>query len=282
MLTRQIHSATGCSLARCFSAAHVWLARASTLVLLILGCISGQAGAQTESVESEFDSWWTQTKWRYTTGLDYSRGDYGLTEDTEIIYVPISVEADFFPMRARIMLPFLSIDGPTGVLPGGGGTVSGTTRGLGQLVGSFGYLWMPPSQALPYLEFTGKVTAPTETSEDLGNGAWAFSLQVDPFKSFGRLLAFGRLGRKFYTGGTSDDRFYASVGASFRLHERYRLGVAYDWYQASTDSVQDTHELSPYFGIKIGKHWSISPYGLIGLSDGAPDLGMGVTLSVRP
>ncbi len=216
------------------------------------------------------------------TGFDYSRGSYGLDQDTEYYYVPISIEADFFPVRARLTVPILSVDGPSGVLIDGNANGSSTrVTGLGRIVGSLGYLWVPSSTALPYLEVTGKVTAPTETANDLGNGEWAFAIQAELFKSFGDWTAFGQAGRKFYTGSVADDRFYTSIGASVRVHPRVQVGLAYDWYEASVDSVRDTHQLSPFAGFKLGPRLSVGPYGLIGLSQGAPDYGVGFSVSWR-
>ncbi len=250
------------------------------LGFLVLVLIANRVGAEQASVEPPASSWWSDALWKYSTGLDYSRGDYGLEDETAILYLPISVEADFFPVRAKLTLPVLKIEGDGGVLRDGS-RVDGSASGIGQIVGSVGYLWVPASRPIPFLELTGKLTIPSETSDELGNGEWAFALQGDAFENFGRLSTFARLGRKFYTGSSLDDRFYASVGASLRLDDWVRLGVAYDWYQASVDSVEDSHELSPFVAIKIGSSWSMGPYFVIGLSDGSADYGLGFTISLR-
>ena len=196
--------------------------------------------------------------------------------------MPISVEADFFAVRAKLTLPILEIDGGSGVLPDDGSRLDGSASGIGQIVGSVGYMWVPASRPVPYLEVAGKLTIPSETSDELDNGEWAVALQGDAFKHFGRLSTFARLGRKFYTGSSLDDRFYASVGASLRPDDWLQLGVAYDWYQASVDSVQDTHELSPFVAIKIGSSGSVGPCVVLGLSDGSADYyGLGFTIRLR-
>lgn len=281
MLTTRSHRAIGRSLTAPSLTLRSGCTRA--LALLALGLLAGPAGAADASLGAE-GSAWDEIRWKYSIGFDYSRGDYGLDEDTDLIFVPVSIEADLFPVRAKLTVPFLNIDGPSGVRfdnPDADGTESGSASGLGQIVGSLGYLWVPSSKQLPLVEFIGKLTIPSATSDSLGNDDWAFALQSDVFKRYGRLLAFGTAGRKFYTGSSLDDRFYASVGGSVRVHEDVQLGVAYDWFEASLDSVEDTHQLSPFASFKIGKGWSVGPYGLIGLSDGAPDFGMGFTLSVR-
>ena len=278
MPTTRIRCTAERSLARCFPTLRRTCTRG--LALLVFGLLAGPAGAADANLETE-ESAWNEIRWKYSIGFDYSRGDYGLDEDTDLIFMPISVEADLFPVRVKLTVPFLSIDGPSGVRLDGGETVSDNESGLGQIVGSVGYLWVPLSKRLPLVELIGKLSVPSETSDGLGSGEWAFALQADAFKRFGPVLAFGSAGRKFYTGSSLDDRFYTSVGASFRVDEDVNLGVAYDWFQASFDSVEDTHQLSPFASFKIGGGWSLGPYGLIGLSNGAPDIGMGVTLSLR-
>lgn len=239
------------------------------------------AGQPLEEGAPEQPSIWSDVRWKFSTGFDYSTGDYGLDEDTELLYVPLSVEADFFPVRFKLTLPLISLDGPAAVLIDGPSAGTGRTTGLGQIITGVGYLWVPPSEAIPYVEGVFKVTAPTETSDDLGAGEWGFALQADVFKRFGPVLGFGTFGRKFYTGSVLDDRFYTSVGASFEVNDWIQLGLAYDWFEASVDSVRDTHQLSPFAGFELAKDWSFGPYGLIGLSQGAPDWGVGFALSLR-
>ncbi len=279
MLTLQGRHPIACPRARRLQPAGLGCGRWFFLMGILL--LAGQVVAAEESLEAGPDSRWSSARWKFSTGFDYSKGDYGLDEDTELFYVPLAVEVDLFPVRAKITLPLLSIDGPSGILIDGDRMSAERTTGLGQIMGSLGYLWVPPSTAFPYLELIGKLTAPTETSRDLGNGEWAFALQVDAFKDFGRLTAFGHGGRKFYSGGAASDRLYTSVGASLRVHDRVQIGVAYDWFEASVDSVQDTHQISPFAGIKIGHQFSFGPYGLIGLSEGAPDFGIGISVSWR-
>ena len=249
------------------------------LALLGLLAIAISTPATAASSDAPDAPWWREAGWKYSTGLDYSRGEYGLDDATQLFYVPVSMEADFFPVRAKVTLPLLSIEGPRDIE--GSTVTSGRSTGIGQVVGSVGYLWPPPLRALPYVELTTKLGIPTETSDELGNGKWSFSLQADAFKRFGKLSTFARGGRKFYTGSGLDDRFYTSVGASWRLHERLSFGLAYDWYQSSVSSVADTQQLSPFANLKLGRGWSVGPYGLAGLSEGAPDFGLGFSLSVR-
>ena len=190
-------------------------------------------------------------------------------------------------MRARVRLPLLYLEGPTGVLPEGtvAGNPSGLTTsrnfGLGQATLSASYLFGATTSRLPYLETTAKVTAPSETKTELGSGVWSGALQIDVFDRFGDFTPFLGVGRRFYEGSALDDRFYTSVGSTFRAADRLSIGLVYDWLQATSVAVDDAHQLSPFASMRLGEVWSLGPYAVFGLSEGAADFGVGFSLSYR-
>ena len=49
---------------------------------------------------------------------------------------------------------------------------------------------------------------------------------------------------------------------------------------AASKSADDPLELTPYLAVRCGSRWTLSPYGVWGLSDGSPDFGFGLQLSV--
>lgn len=226
-------------------------------------------------------------EWKASAGFDYSVGDFGLDEKTELIFLPLSLQATLDRFRARLTLPLLHLDGPTGVLPEGTvtGNPSGLTTsrnfGLGQVTAGASYLLGYSASRLPYLEVTLKATAPTETKAELGSGVWSGALQVDVFDRFGIFTPFAGFGRRFYAGSALDDRFYSSVGATLRAREGISVGIVYDWLQATSSAVDDAHQISPFASMRVGQAWSVSPYAVFGLSDGAADFGAGCSVSYR-
>ena len=77
-----------------------------------------------------------------------------------------------------------------------------------------------------------------------------------------------------------DNSFSASLGTSYTLTESSVLIFSYDYAQATTDAIEDAHELfagysAPLFG---RVNWTV--YGIAGLSDGSPDAEGGVLLSI--
>jgi hypothetical protein len=58
---------------------------------------------------------------RLSIGLDFSSGDYGLPEDTEMLYLPVTLSYETLPWFFSATVSYLSIDGPGGVIGGGDG-----------------------------------------------------------------------------------------------------------------------------------------------------------------
>lgn len=220
--------------------------------------------------------------WKITVGFDFSRGDYGLDEDTTLYFVPFGVSMDWRRFRLSLVVPLMRSDGPTQIATISQRSDSSVTEGFGQIEASASYLFDPLGADLPYAELSGKVTAPTETADDLGTGRWAVAIQADLFQRYGRVTPFLRVGRKFYEGDALEDRFYTSIGASLDVGASASVGLAYDWLEATTSGAKDAHEIVPFVSFQLDERWSLAPYAVFGLSDGSPNHGFGISVSVRP
>jgi len=58
-----------------------------------------------------------------TTGVDYSKGDYGTGVDTEILIVPFSLRYKSGDLRFSATIPWLRIDGSSAIVGDGSGGV---------------------------------------------------------------------------------------------------------------------------------------------------------------
>lgn len=94
------------------------------------------------------------------TGLDVSSGDYGDDTDTDILYVPFTIVYDRSPIKLKLTIPWLEIDGPGNVIgggdsvivvPGAGGAKTKTESGMGDVVAGFTYELGPPPASSPIL-----------------------------------------------------------------------------------------------------------------------------------
>lgn len=146
---------------------------------------------------------------------------------------------------------------------------------------------------------------PTADEDDgLGTGETDYSFQVDLSKGFGDFTPFATIGYKVR--GDLDDGYFFSIGGGWRLTPAVTAGLIYDYSEASVDSrldpgpdgiidtppgaplagddllnsVENSRELVPYLNFKLNDRMSLQSYGVIGLSNNAPDYGLGTQLSV--
>jgi hypothetical protein len=62
--------------------------------------------------------------WSFSTGVDYSQGDYGAGQDTDIVIVPFSAAYSASRWRVGVTVPHVSVEGAPGVVPGSTGGIS--------------------------------------------------------------------------------------------------------------------------------------------------------------
>lgn len=273
------------------------LLRAVAVLLALLGvCGSAVSAAEEpvpESVVTEpFEADQETDRWRYfrltlSSGIDFSTGDFDTGTNTDVYYAPTSLKVEWDPFFIKVMLPYVVVDGDAVLIDGqpeGGPGLSGTRDGIGDVVLSAGYLYLPSSAYLPVVEFSGKVKFGTaDEDKGLGTGEEDYTLQLDVSKRFGWFTPFGGVGYKFLgdpPGLDFNDKIFASGGFSARLGDRVSVGVVYDWAQSAVEGRSDIQEISPFASFRFGKRLSIGPYGLVGLSSSSPDWGMGVQFRV--
>ncbi|MBW2447399.1 MAG: hypothetical protein JRG83_15905 [Deltaproteobacteria bacterium] len=231
--------------------------------------------------------------WRVSSGVNFTSGDYGLDDDTDILYVPITVRYDHEPFILKLTVPYIRIEGPGGVVAGTDGSVivdeesvgTETNAGLGDVVLSGSYVHYPDGgSSWPILELTGKVKFPTADEDQfLGTGKFDYTLQADVSKNIGRFLAFTTLGYRFLgdpSGSKLNDVFFASLGGGVRVVKDVQVGLVYDYGEASSSSSSDSHEFVPYFSWKLADRYRLSGYAVAGVSRGAADWGSGVSLGL--
>lgn len=228
-----------------------------------------------------------------TVGVDYSTGDYGTGVDTDILMVPLGLRATTGPLRLSASLPWMRIEGASNVIGGGDGgpiivdpdgVTEVTREGWGDL--SLGAAYTLPSSMTGAWEvdLSGRVKLPTsDEDEGLSTGETDYSVGAEASYPLGAWTPFFGVGYRMPgdpEGIDLDNSFSASVGTSYTLTERSVLIFSYDYAQATSDAVEDAHELfAGYSGPVAGRvNWTI--YGIAGLSDGSPDAEGGVLLSI--
>ncbi len=240
-------------------------------------------------------------------GFDYTRGDYGLSQDTQTVEVPIGLEATWRRLRLVVRSGFIANDGPViagvpgasrspkggGAGGGGGGPlVPADDSGQGisdiRLLGGVLLTTPPPDSLMPWVELQGEVkVAIADEEEGLGTGEHDYRLGLDVSRSFGPVTPFVNGGYRFRgdPGGADEralnDGAFVSVGAAWRVADRFSVGAAVDWAESAADGVDDPVEISPFASIALGERVSLGPYVTIGLTEGSPDFGVGAQLTIR-
>lgn len=225
-----------------------------------------------------------------TTGVDYSRGDYGTGVDTDIVIVPFSLRYKTGDLRLTATLPWLRINGSSAIVGDGNGGVvidpnaPRTVRsGLGDL--NLGAAWTIPEDRLGFgLELSGRVKLPTaRASRGLGTGKTDFALGAELSKSFGAVTPFVNVGYRMPGDPVGIDLHNAwtgSAGASLALGKSVLI-ASYDYRQATSTLSRDSEELFGAFSTPVSSRLNFTLYGSAGLTKGAPDFGVGSMIGVR-
>jgi Putative MetA-pathway of phenol degradation len=223
-------------------------------------------------------------------GFHYSTGDYGSSIDTRITTLEATARYETGSMVYRASVPWLTVKGDTGVIPGIGQASSapvrsGSASGLGDIVLSAAYSAYYNSATTLGVDLTGKVKLPTaDESEGLGTGEPDFAFLVDLYRSFDRVTGFGGIG--YHIMGDSaqfplENAWSANLGATYRLDARESVGAMLEGRQRVAPGGSRTRELTGFWMRRLEAQWRAQLYGLIGLAEGSPDWGFGLSLA-RP
>ena len=231
--------------------------------------------------------------WRFSTGFDYSSGDYGESVDTDITYLPFTARYEALPWTFKLTVPYIRIKGPGNVIGGGvdgsvvirGGQTQVTTEsGLGDIVASVGYE-LPVESDTTIYEVTGKVKLGTaDETKRLGTGENDVSAQFDVITTYNQFTPFATAGYRS-TGDPPnidlENVFYFSLGTGYRLDDRRSVGAIYDFRESASRTSGDSQELVGYLTHRYDSPWSWLGYVSLGLSDNAPDQNIGMQWTYR-
>jgi hypothetical protein len=69
--------------------------------------------------------------WSFSTGVDYTSGDYGEAEDTTIYQVPLSAAYHGDGWAIGVTVPYVDLEGTGNIIPSGAGGIGGGVGGVG-------------------------------------------------------------------------------------------------------------------------------------------------------
>jgi hypothetical protein len=227
---------------------------------------------------------------RFSAGMELSRGDYGLSQDTTIIYVPFSYrQAVGGGWQLGVTAPWISIDGPGTVTRDlgrfGGGGASRSESGIGDIIVSATHALAASADGSAGLDFTGKVKLGTASrSKGLGTGEEDLHVELQAYGKTGDITPFATLGYKIHgdpPGINLRDVLYLEAGAWRRVGERRTAGLMWRGQERVVSGVDPKSEAVGFYLVRLDVEWTAQFYGLIGLADGSPDLGAGAFLIRR-
>ncbi len=228
---------------------------------------------------------------RFSTGVEYSTGKYGGTDDIEELYVPLTFRAGFDRIGLRLTVPWLSVTAPedtiitdpgTEPLPGSGATV--TESGLGDVVAALTLYDLYVSDNANFVvDATGKIKFGTaDETLGLGTGENDYTLQLDAYRFFDRLSLQGTAGYRLRgdpPGVDLNDVFLASVGGAYLATPNSIVGMYLDYRESAISGTDDIQELSGFASFRLGRAWRMELYAFTGLTDSSTDFGGGILFS---
>jgi len=225
-------------------------------------------------------------------GAGYDQGDFGTSDTTRSFYAPVTFRylGERFDVGVTASLIYLDTDSSVVVIDGQPTPAErqrhGAAAGFGDLYFKGRYYllddagldsWVPG--LAPFL----KVKAPTaDADKGLGTGAWdvGFGLEWDK-----RFREFFLLGDVSYTvigeppGQHFRNRLAASVGIGRQFTSDIAGTLLLDWRRAIVAGRDDALELVGIVQWRLARTLTVSPYLFVGLTDGSPDVGLGIEVS---
>lgn len=238
-------------------------------------------------------------------GVEYSTGDYGTDEDTDVFSIPITVGyspvrrlelyVTFVPLMYMKTTNLLAVSGrPVYSKKGHGhmGTPSQTQEedtdrdsetGIGDTTVGFTYYFLEQTELLPKMHFSASVKLPTADEDKyLGTGEFDYIVELGAAKDFGPWGVFGSVEYNFIgdPGSDYDLDDYAGItaGVSYRPMDRLKSSLYVYAAEAISDESDDQLEIGFRTSYSLTHNSDISAYVARGLQDGSPDWQMGLYL----
>lgn len=228
----------------------------------------------------------------WATGLEYSSGTYGGTDDIEDLYIPLKGRVDFGRFSVDLTVPYLSVRAPEGTtvtdpggepIPGTGETI--TESGLGDIIAGVTLYDVFYSSALGIaVDLAGKIKLGTaDEDKGLGTGEDDYTVRTDFYKFFEQFTLLGSAGYRFRgdpAGVDLENVFLGSIGGVYLPNDIVSAGLIYDYRESAFVDGDAISELLVFVSRQIEDSWAIQLYAFTGFSDSSPDWGAGIQFSI--
>lgn len=232
-----------------------------------------------------------ETRVNFSSGVDYSTGDYGRTESTDVVSIPLAARVSAERWSFRASMPLLSVTGPADVSDdeagGGGAARTGTETGLGDTTLSVTRAFRNVGDSDFFVDVTARVRAPTgDEDKGLGVGVVDYAALAQAGILTRRASVYATIGRRFLgdpnDGADRHDGWQAAIGGWMRAGEKARVGGSYTWRDATYDNLDDPSEVSGFVSYRASDSLRVSFSLGAGLSDSSPDFRAGLRFTFEP
>jgi len=255
-------------------------------------------------------------QWRVSATVNYSSGSYGTDSTTNILYAPMTIRRMFRDGDVSLTIPLVVISGtgavrlvggtptrtssatasPAGSVAGasGGGKGPGakplssstTDAGLGDIILRGRYYLIEEGAIMPLVAITGRIKLPTADADSgLGTGEFDEGMGLELTKSFGD----GWLG--YLDGGYNiigdapgtnfNNQWWYDVGIGYDVTKQFQMSLFYEEYRALVNTVSNYRDLLTVANYIVDDALHLTGSVLIGLSNGAPNYGVGCGVRFR-
>lgn len=221
----------------------------------------------------------------FSTGFDYSSGDYGTASRTETWAIPLSLKYKTDDWSVRISSAWLRIVGSGSVTAEGDPTGASGARtrseGAGDLITAASYTLLDPQTQGVGLDLGGKIKFGTaDAAKFLGTGKNDYSLQTEVYRLQGAWMPYLSLGYK-WKGSPSGIAYrnvgFGTVGSDYHFSSTLSAGGSYGWQQKLTATSNMMREATLYLAYRLNEPNRINLYVNKGFSNASADWGSGVS-----
>lgn len=226
-----------------------------------------------------------------SVGTDYSSGDYGAEEKTEVILLPLILRARTGNLAVSSSITYIRMEGPADVVIGPDGeqvpgvpTSGGLREGLSDLSLGASYTFRGEEPVGPQLTLSGRVKLPTsKKSAQLSTGKVDYSVRGEVSAPIGAFTPFASIGYRILgdpQGVDLRNGLTASFGASVSLGRQVVI-ASVDYASSTSASTEDSRSLFTGFSIPVGARLNLTGYSVVGLSESTPDYGVGLLITAQ-
>lgn len=224
-----------------------------------------------------------------TLGVDYSSGDYGASQDTDVWALPISLKYKTDKWSLRISTSYLRVTSPTFVTPEGdfigdeniNNTKRVTETGIGDTVISGTYALLDDRNYAIGMDVGARVKIPTADEDKfLGTGKTDYGVNTEFYKTINNWTPYWNIGYRWRgdpSGFNLKNIWNSSIGTDYRFNDTVSVGISYDWQQKTTQVAENAQEISSYLNYQLNANNKLNLYVVTGFSDASPNIGSGLT-----